>query len=81
MKKETNKKYFDSLTEGIVELILLIILFAVGALVCLCIKSIFSIDLDNLDFDFTILIGIVSLVAIILIFDFVKKLVKNKRKK
>ena len=39
-----------------------------------------TIDLDNLDFDLTVLIGIVSLVTIILIFVFVRKVVKKKRK-
>ncbi|MBE7056654.1 MAG: hypothetical protein E7388_04350 [Ruminococcaceae bacterium] len=77
--KKKKQKMLDSLAEGVVELILLIILFAVGSLVYLGISSIFSVETTDIDFDIIVLVGIISLVAIILIFALIKKFFKNKK--
>lgn len=79
--KKKKQEILDSLIEGVVELILAIILFGVGFLVCLGISSIFSVDITDFDFDSFVLIGIISLVLIIIVISFLKRFFKIKDKK
>lgn len=91
MKKNKNDKVNPStkatfdISDGIIELILSVVLFGIGALVCWGISSIFSIDfsidMDNFDSDTFIIIGLISLALAACIFGFVKDLIKKVKKR
>ena len=76
-----NKKTKEALCEGLLEIILTLIFFGIGALII----SAFGIELDapNIDFDLIVLLGIiVPAVALIFVFALVKwlkKIIKGKR--
>ena len=81
MKKD-KKKLKDAFFEGLLEIILTLIFFGIGALII----SAFGIELDapNIDFDLIVLLGIIVL-AVALIFAFalvkwLKKIIKGKQK-
>lgn len=79
MKKRKKREISEAAGEAIVELILAIILSAVGFIVCFGISRIFSVEIDALDLDSYILIGIVSLILIIVVFNAVRTLIKKIR--
>ena len=76
-----NRKTKEALCEGLLEIILTLIFFGIGALII----SAFGIELDapNLDFDLIVLLGIIALaVVFVLVFTLVKwlkKIIKGKR--
>ena len=81
MKKD-KKKLKDAFFEGLLEIILTLIFFGIGAIIV----SAFGIELDapNIDFDLIVLLGIIVL-AVALIFAFalvkwLKKIIKGKQK-
>ena len=76
-----NRKTKEALCEGLLEIILTLIFFGIGALII----SAFGIELDapNIDFDLIVLLGII-VPAVALIFAFalvkwLKKIIKGKR--
>ena len=87
MKKNKNDKVNPStkatfdISDGSIELILSVVLFGIGALVCWGISSIlsidFSIDMDNFDSDTFIIIGVISLALVVCVYSFVKNLIKS----
>ena len=81
MKKDKNK-FKEAFFEGLLEIVLTLIFFGIGALIV----SAFGIELDspNIDFDLIILLGIVVPFAIFGIVcslvQWLKKIIKGKQK-
>ena len=80
MKKKKGR-IGEALLDGLMEIVLAIVLFGIGALVCLGISSIFSVEISELDFDWCVLIGIVFLAVITAMVCFLNKRIKNRKKK
>ena len=78
-KKNKKEKMSDSVAEGVIELILGIILFCVGALVCLFISKVFSLKIEDFDFDLCVLIGIAFLALVVLAISLIKMFVKKNK--
>lgn len=78
-KKNKKEKMSDSVAEGVIELILGIILFGVGALVCLFISKVFSLKIEDFDFDLCVLIGIAFLALVVLAISLIKMFVKKNK--
>lgn len=78
--KKKKQKIREALLEGVMEIVLAMILFAIGFLVCLGVSSVFSVDITELDFDWFVLIGIIFLAVIIAVISFVKSSFKRKDK-
>ena len=80
MKKD--KKFKEAFFEGLLEIVLTLISFGIGALVV----SAFGVELDspNIDFDLIVLLGIVVLVVIFgtvhTLVQWFKKIIGSKRK-
>lgn len=67
-----------SLFEGIIEIILTIILCAVGFGVCFIFSEVFKTDLNELDFDSYALIGIAALIIIAIVIGKIKQSLSKK---
>ena len=81
MKKDKNK-FKEAFFEGLLEIVLTLIFFGIGALIV----SAFSIELDspNIDFDLIILLGIIVSVVVFglvcALVQWLKKIIKGKQK-
>ena len=77
--KNKKEKFLDSLADGVIELILTGIVFAIGFLMLCGISKVFSINMTE-DFDFIVLIGIIAIAVIALIISLIAMLFKRKNK-
>ena len=81
MKKD-KKKFKEAFFEGLLEIVLTLIFFGIGALVV----SAFGVELDspNIDFDLIILLGIIVPVVVFglvcTLIQWLKKIIKDKQK-
>ena len=81
MKKDKNK-FKEAFFEGLLEIVLTLIFFGIGALIV----SAFGIELDspNIDFDLIILLGIIVPVVVLglvcALVKWLKKIIKGKQK-
>ena len=81
MKKD-KKKFKEAFFEGLLEIVLTLIFFGIGALVV----SALGVELDspNIDFDLIVLLGIIVLVVVFglvyALVQWLKKTIKSKQK-
>ena len=77
MKKD-KKKLKEAFFEGLLEIVLTLIFFGIGALVV----SAFGVELDspNIDFDLIVLLGIIVPVLVCALVQWLKKIIKGKQK-
>ena len=77
MKKD-KKKLKEAFFEGLLEIVLTLIFFGIGALIV----SAFRVELDspNIDFDLIILLGIVVFGIVCSLVQWLKKIIKGKQK-